>query len=155
MPPPTAFVSTNAGIASGASTRLPSTALFSIVSTLPKRDRMPPASAKRPFGAETRARFPVIVLFRIVSVAKNRFEMPPPSASLATSEPATLFDTVTWSSVSVPPFAIPPPSPCANGHGPPGHGGPIGAVSVGAARLPVTTLSRIVTTAPPESLPAT
>ena len=78
----------------------------------------------------------------------------PPTASLASvdspdAEPTRLLLTVVFASVSVPQLSIPPPPANANGQGPLGQGGPKGAVSLGATRLPVMTLFAIVTVAPP------
>src|SRR5438874_7786061 len=74
--------------------------------------------------------------------------MPPPTASLASGPPASFSRTVELVTVSVPQLAIPPPLASANAHGPPGHGGPNGAVSVGATRFPLMTLSLTESVAP-------
>ena len=101
------------------------------------------------------ARLPVIVLFLIVSVAKNRFETPP---CVGVAREVRAGDVVRHGdALERERTAVGDPAAFAlrERAGAAGARRPIGAVSVGAARLPVTTLSRSVTTAPPESLPET
>src|SRR5262245_36761808 len=83
-----------------------------------------------------------------VRVATRALQMPQPWEWVATGPPDTLSLTVVRSSVRFPQFAMPPPSPRAKPQGPPGHGGPTGAATVGVARLAVITESEIVTVAP-------
>ena len=102
--------------------------------------KMPPPSAKRPFGADAVERLPLIVLPLAVTVPDDHTLIPPPSASLATP-PAVLWLTVVFVKVRAPQVSIPPPFAHANGQGPPGHGGPAGTLAaVGPIRF-VTTLS--------------
>src|SRR5437588_7411737 len=80
--------------------------------------------------------------------------MPAPSTSLASADnpdavPTRLLLTVQLVSVSVPQLSMPPPDALANGHGPVAHGGPTGAVALGATRFPVMTLFEMVRVAPP------
>src|SRR6266511_3937815 len=94
-----------------------------------------------------------MMLLLIVS-GPSQFWIAPAWASLASADrpdavPTRLLLIVAPSSVSVPQLSIPPPAASANGHGPLGQGGPKGRVAVGATRLPVMTLSVIVTVAPP------
>ena len=131
---------------------MPLTELWSI-SNAPALTKIPPLSANRPFGATALARLPVIRLPRIVRGA-IQLRMPAPSASLARSDrpdaaPTRLLLTVVRTSVSSPQESIPPPEARANGQEPSGHGGPTGAVADGATRVPLITLSLIVTVAPP------
>src|SRR5262245_37144811 len=84
----------------------------------------------------------------------SRLVIAPPTTSLASgdspvAEPTRLSLTVVFVNVSVPQLSIPPPPANAYGQGPPGQGGPNGAVSLGATRLPVMMLFVIVTVAPP------
>src|SRR5262245_65180670 len=90
---------------------------------------------------------------RIVS-GPRELVIAPSTASLASvdspdGEPTRLLLTVVLDSLSVPQLSIPPPPANANGQGPPGQSGAMGAVSLGATRLPVMTLFAIVTFAPP------
>src|SRR5262245_40377398 len=90
---------------------------------------------------------------RIVS-GPRELVIAPPTASLASvdspdAEPTRLPVTVVFNSLSVPQLSIPPPPANANGQGPLGQSGPMGAVSLGATRLPVMTLFAMVTLAPP------
>jgi hypothetical protein len=129
------------------SARLPLTALSRTV-TAPLLTNRPPPSANRPLGLVTTAALPTTSVRSRVRVPKS-LKTPPPSASLATP-PARLWLTTTRSRDSVPALKIPPPAAKAYGHGPVGQGAPLGdvSVSVGSARLPVTTTSRRVTVAP-------
>jgi hypothetical protein len=71
----------------------------------------------------------------------RRLVIAPPTASLASvdspdAEPTRLLLIVVFASLSVPQLSIPPPPANAKGQGPLGQGGPNGAVSLGATRLP-------------------
>src|SRR4029453_17353511 len=153
IPPAGTPTSTLLGNAAATVALLSATEALFIVSVPPTR-RMPPASAKRPSGAVTAARLPLISLFVIVS-GPSTLRMPAPSASLARAPrpealPIRLLLTVVSASVSDPQLSMPPPNAPANGQGwPSGHGGPTGAVALGATSLPLTTLFAIVTVAPP------
>src|SRR5581483_9728452 len=134
-PPAWAPRSTLFGRAAASAALLPVTALL-VMLRLPPARKIPPESAKRPFGADALAWLPLITLFVIVSAA-SQLRMPAPSASLASSEspdavPMRLSLTVEFASVSVPQLSIPPPNAPANGHGPSGQGGPKGTVALGA-----------------------
>ncbi len=110
---------------------LPATTLLTIARPPPSWMWTPPPIAKRPLGGATADRLPVTVLFFNVSVPTRALQIPPPWESLATGPPASFSLMVVRSSVSFPQFAMPPPSPRAKPHGPPGHGGPIGAATRG------------------------
>src|SRR6188472_3526706 len=110
---------------------------------------MPPPSTNRPLGPVALASLPWRTEPLIVS-GPSRLMIAPPIASLASAdspdaEPTRLLLIVVFASVNVPQLSMPPPSAIANGQGPLGQGGPNGAVSVGATRLPVMTLLAIVT----------
>src|SRR5262249_30097676 len=128
---------------------LSSTELSSMVSGPPST--MPPPSVKAPFGGLTAATLPVTEQGRRDSVPAELLLMPPPSALLASEwldgvDPAVLSVTSTWSSVSAPAFAMPPPNTKAQSCGVCLHENPPdGIVSPASTRLPVTTLLLIVT----------
>ncbi len=152
MPPAAANVSTSLGNEADTSTLLPFNVLLSIVS-VPATIKMPPPSAKRPFGAVTAAWLSLTTLFLSVRLPKARLRIPPPSASLVSPEAASarLSITTVWSSIIVPSLEMPPPPADANGQSPPpGHGIPESIATLGATLLPRMTLFLIVTVAPVE-----
>ena len=148
IPPPTAAcisIGNVFGTAVDASQLLSLTMLSSIVSV--PSSLIPPPSANLPFGALTAERLPVTKLWRSVTTPTLLFQMPPPRASVASPplvgvEPATLSSMRVFVTVSVPQFAIPPPLANEHGLSQIGCGGPA------VTRLPLMTLSEIVTVAP-------
>src|SRR5512133_1718029 len=152
MPPPLASSSTLLGSDASRAATLSVTELLLILS-VPSDALIAPPSANRAFAPVALARLPWMNEPSIVR-GPRKLVIAPPSASLASvdrpdAEPTKLSLTVVLRSVSVPQLSIPPPPANANGQGPPGQGGPNGAVPLGATRLPVMTLFAIVTVAPP------
>jgi hypothetical protein len=117
---------------------LPLTELPATVRLLPLREKIPPASAKRPYGRTARATLPATRLSRTTRVAPNSFMMPPPSASLVIGPPATLFVTATPFSV-VPALSMPAPLASARGQRLP-DGLLDGTLLAGTTRLSLSTL---------------
>src|SRR2546421_1673432 len=156
MPPPIANVpsGTSLGIDAPRLALLSVTTLESIA-TVPNA-KMPPPSAKRPFGATALATLPVTVLLLRLMFDPGNEKIPQPSASLVTLEAHTLSLTIVLLSVSAPLVAIPPPRAAANGRSPlmqvmvmsRGQGMPESVAADGAVRLPLITLSLIVSVAP-------
>ena len=152
IPPPLASSSTLFGSDAARAALFSVTELLLTFSVPPPAEIAPP-SANRPLGPVALAWLPWMSEPLIVS-GPRLFEIAPPTASLASvdspeAEPTRLLLIVVCASVSVPQLSIPPPPANANGQGPLGQGGPKGAVSLGATRLPVMTLFAIVTVAPP------
>ena len=118
MPPPIANVpsGTSLGIDAPRLALLSVTTLESIA-TVPNA-KMPPPSAKRPFGATALATLPVTVLLLRLMFDPGNEKIPQPSASLVTLEAHTLSLTIVLLSVSAPLVAIPPPRAAANGRSP-------------------------------------
>ena len=109
---------------------------------LPPATKMPPPSAKRPFGAEAVERLPATTLFSSVSCPGSSSRMPPPTASLLSAPPTRLSATLVFFSVSTPQLSMPPPPASANRQGPVGQiERALGTVSAGSTRLPAMTLS--------------